>query len=299
MTCLRTGSLTLVISLASLTAARADTDARDYEAPVFLPDGATATNTYVRHVTSSDKTNLVENEALFRVSHILKFGQLVIVPFDAYLPIVDVTVFAPTGTPGLTTAVNSSGLGDLTYLPSVEYFLPQGRINHTYVGLTTYVTAPVGSYKRTRAINIGGNRWTFMPQVAVGQRFLQVFTAELVASADFLGANDQIEVPMVGRVTLHQDPIYGVEGHLAMDLSATFYTGLDYFFRSDGRGHIDLPGAPDTQVVAADHVQSLRYTFGIRIEKTSLLLLQLQEDLVATRGASLGRFVGMRFSHVL
>ncbi len=237
--------LMLAISLASATAG-ADTDARDYEAPVFLPNGSTAVNTYVRHVTSSDKLDLVENQALFRVSHIRKLGQLVIVPFDAYLPIADVTVFAPTGTPGLTTAVNRSGLGDLTYLPSIEYFIPQDRVNHTYFGLTTYLTLPTGAYKATNPINIGANRWAFMPQLAVGQRAFGMLTAELVASVALYGGNDQVEIPIAGLQTLHQDPTYTVELHVAADLSPTFYTSLDYFFRADGRGSIDLPGAPDT-----------------------------------------------------
>jgi len=50
-------------------------------------------------------------------------------------------------------------------------------------------------------------------------------------------------------------------------------SGLDYFLRADGRGSIDQPGAPDTQVLAGDHVHSLRYSFAIRPAPTSLLLL--------------------------
>jgi len=298
MSYLRTGSLAVMLSLAAVPVAHAETDARDYEAPVFLPAGSTVTNTYVRHVTSSDKLELVENQALFRVSHIMKFGQLLVVPFDAFLPIADVTVFAPTGMPGLTTAVNSSGLGDFTYLPSIGYFLPQDPLNHTYFGLTTYITAPTGSYKNTRPLNIGGNRWTFEPQLGVGQRFLDIFTAELVANVTLYGSNDQIEIPLAGRQTLKQEATYGVEAHVAADLSPTFYTGFDYYFRSDGRNHVEVGGS-DIQLAPSDHVHSLRYNFGIRIEKTSLLLLQFQEDLGATGNASLGRFVGMRFSHVL
>ena len=304
---LRTCAIVLAVSVLSPSSAGAETDARDYEAPIYLPSGSTIALAYFRHISTSDTQDLTENLTLFRAVHVLKFDHLIVVPFDMYLPIVDVTLFAPTPEPGLTTTVHSSGIGDLTYLPSIGYYVDEDKQGtHTYVGFTPYITAPVGSYESTRIINIGGNRWTFQPQIAVGQRFLKMFTAEVVANVLISGTNDKLLVPGVppdlGFQSLQQDAIWGAELHVAADLSPNFYTSLDYYYKASGRAHFDLAlptGTMDTTYSGAFHLHSLRYTFGVRIEKTSLLLLQFQEDLAATDRASLSRYVGVRFSHAI
>ncbi len=44
-------------------------------------------------------------------------------------------------------------------------------------------------------------------------------------------------------------------------------------------------------------IQTLRFTYGIHVEKASLVLLQFRQDIEASGDASIGRFFGAR-SHV-
>jgi hypothetical protein len=299
MTCPR--SLAIAAALLALPAAsaRAETDARDYEGGVYLPSGTTVAAAYFRHQSTSDTQSISQDLALFRAIHLLKFDNLIVVPFDMYVPVVDVTVLEPIG------AIHASGLGDLTYLPTVSYVIPQDATTHTYFGLTTYITAPTGQYKNDRFVNIGSNRWSVQPQLAIGQRFMKAITVEAVGNVLFATSNSQALVPGVpvalGLQTLKQDPIWGAELHAAVDLSTTFYTAVEYYLKQTGRAHFDLnlpTGALDTTYAASQRLHSLRLTFGVRLEKSSLLLLQLNEDVGGTGGASLGQFFGARLSHV-
>jgi len=300
MTYLRSLAIVAVALVLPVASARAETDARDYEGGVYLPSGTTVAAAYFRHQSTSDTQSLTQDLALFRAIHFLKFDNLVVVPFDMYVPIVDVSVYEapPIGT------LHTSGMGDLTYLPTVIYVLPQDKDTHTYFGLTTYITAPTGSYKGDRLVNIGGNRWTFQPQIAVGQRFLKMFTVEAVGNVLFAGTNDKALIPtpigLLSDQKLKQDPIWGAELHVSADLSTTFYASLEYYMKHSGRAHFDLglpTGAIDATYSEAQRLHSMRLTFGVRLEKASLLLLQFNEDIGRTNGASLGQFFGVRLSH--
>jgi hypothetical protein len=276
------------------------TDARDYEALTNLPNGSVAATGYFRHLSSADSTSFSESLAAFRGTYVLRFGNLAVVPFDAILPVVDVSVYEPLPPPGIgSTTLHASGLGDLTYLPTVGYSLTEDEASHThtYFAFTPYITAPTGSYDAAKLVNLGDNRWRVQPQVVAGQRVLKALTLELIGNVVLYGSNDQFLVPGVGTATLNQDMTLGMEAHVAADLSPTFYLSTSYYLASLGKRTIDTP-AGTAAVADSQTIQTLRFTYGIKIEKGTNLLLQYNQDVAASGGASITQFFGARVAHV-
>jgi Putative MetA-pathway of phenol degradation len=292
--------LALYASSVHAQTANSQSDARDYDALAYLPKDTLVALTYFREVSSSDKESLTQTQGIFRASYVLKFGNLAIVPFDAILPVVDVAVYAPVPMqPGLTTTLHTSGLADLTYLPTIGYVIPENETTHTVIAATAYVTGPSGSYDASRLVNIGDNRWRIQPQVGVSQRFLKVATFDLIGSLAFYTTNTAFPTPQ-GFVTMKQNQTFGLEAHAAVDLSPDFYVSASYYLAAIGERDVEAPPVlPLSTYEPEQTVQSVRFSFGIRAEKATLLLLQYNQDIEETGGATISRFIGARLSHAI
>jgi hypothetical protein len=298
-----------VLSFAGVTSAGAaanaqvannQTDGRDYEALAYLPKDTLVTLGYFREQSTSDNTSFSQSLGIFRASYILKYGNLAIVPFDALLPVVDATVYAPVPmSPGLTTTLHTSGVGDPTYLPTIGYIIPEDEAGtHTYVAATAYVTAPLGNYDSARLVNIGDNRWRIQPQIAVGQRFLKAITFDLIGNVAFYTDNSKFGTG-AAVVTMKQDPTLGMEAHLFGDLTPTFTLGASYYLAAVGQRSITAPGLPQTTIDPTQTTQTLRFTFGIHVEKNTGVFLQYDQDIEASNGAPIERFIGARITHAM
>ncbi|WP_164019653.1 transporter [Pyxidicoccus trucidator] len=295
----------LFVSLVSASNARAQqADARDYEAGFFVPHRGIIANTYLRHVSASGERDFAQLQAAFRATYVLKFGDLVVVPFDVSLPVVDVTVFQanPASPAAPKTALRASGVGDITYIPTIGYGLVQNAETHTHTwfAFTPYVTLPTGKYDSDRFLNIGSNRVTVRPQLVVGQRFMKAFTLEAMANVAIHGDNDEFLVPVgteLAKLPLSQAPSFGGILTGAMDLSATFFTSVGYYIDAAGKRTLASP-AGELEISPRQTVQALRLSMGIRLEKASTIMLQFQPDIDVSEGMTKSQFVGARFTHV-
>jgi hypothetical protein len=313
----------IVVALSSISsAAYAETDTRDYDALAYAKSNTLVTLGYARAISTSDSQNLSQTLGIFRAAYVLKFGNLAVVPFDAFLPAADVTVYAPTppSTPpsvfhasGLVDHV--SGMADATYLPTVAYIIPEGEgphalETHTYVAATAYLTMPTGMYDSTKLINIGKNRWSVQPQIAVGQRINQAFSIEAIAYAVFYTDNGAFQPPPTGPMmpmlplqTLKQSITYGADVHFAANLNPTGFLGVSYYIAANGRTYFEptVNGqqvAQEATTVDQQTVQTLRFTYGWRVEKDSLILFQFNQDIEASgNGGTISHFIGARVSH--
>jgi hypothetical protein len=285
-----------VASAAHAQTANTQTDGRDYEVLAYLPKDTLALIGYARSVSSSDKTSLSQSLGVLRASYVLKFGNVSVVPFDATLPIVDVSVYIP-GMTGTSTVIHTSGIGDLTYLPTIGYTISEDETTHTVIAATANITGPTGSYSSAQPVNIGDNRWRIQPNLAVAQRFLKKLTVDLVGDLAFYTTNDAAFTP-TGYVSMKQNQTFGLEAHVTADLSADMYVGASYYMNAIGERDISAAMLPLTQESASQTVQTVRFTYGIRIEKGTLLLLQYNQDIEESGGATISRFFGARLSHV-
>ena len=285
--------------------ARADSDVRDYEAIAYAPNNTVVAFGYFRHV--SDHA-LSVSLAVFRAVYIMRFGQFAFIPLDVDLSVQDITAYAPANAvlpmaPSFESyALHSSGVGDIDYAPNIAYVIPEGAdgTSHTVLSFNPRITLPTGTYDDTRLINTGSNRYTFKPQLAIGQRFLSAFTAEVVANMAFHSSNDSFVVPGMGGVLMNtkmsQKPDISVDAHVGFDLSRSFYLGASYYVLAAGEQ--SLPAYGNVIATKAQLVQSLRFSFGIRITPTTVALLQYNQDVSATNGATIQRWFGVRLSHV-
>ena len=105
----------------------------------------------------------------------------------------------PTGfaDPRFRLAVNLTGSPPLAAQEFAEYR------QETIVGASLQVIVPLGDYDSTKLINLGSNRWSFRPEVAVSQRFRRWFF-EVAGGAWLFTRNDNF----FGVQTLEQNPFY-------------------------------------------------------------------------------------------
>ena len=276
------------------------TDETTRRSPIYQRTHWSRSRTFARHRRRTRRAS-ARAQGIFRASYVLKYGNLAIVPFDALVPVVDATVYVPVPIPPASEAtltLHTSGIGDVTYLPTIGYVIPENDTTHTVIAATAYVTAPTGSYDVSRPVNIGDNRWRIQPQVGVSQRFLKSLTFDLLGNLAFYTSNTKFGYPG-GYVTMTQSSTLGLEAHLTADLSPDFYLGTSYYLAAVGQQNVEAPGLPLKENRPEQTIQTLRFTFGIRAEKATLLLLQFNQDIEASGGASIRRFIGARLSHAL
>ncbi|MBC8039362.1 MAG: transporter [Opitutaceae bacterium] len=89
--------------------------------------------------------------------------------------------------------------------------------NETIVGAGLVVQLPTGKYYEDKLINLGGNRFTFRPQIGAVHSW-DKWSAELTAATVFFTDNDEF---FNGR-RLEQDPVYTADANLVY----TFRPGL-------------------------------------------------------------------------
>jgi hypothetical protein len=78
----------------------------------------------------------------------------------------------------------------------------------TVLGVTLAVTVPVGQHFPDRLVNLGSNRWSFLPRLGASQ-VVGRWMFEVYAGAVLFTANDEF----YGGQTLEQDPFFDVQAH--------------------------------------------------------------------------------------
>jgi len=279
------------------SSAHAETDMRDGEALAHLPNNSLVTLGYFRHVSASDSLSFTQNVANFRAVYVTKFGNFAFVPFDAYLPTADVSVYEGGG----TVTLHTSGIGDLTYLPTIAYIVPQGE-NHVFFLFNPNFSFPTGNYDKQSLVNVGNHQWVAKPQISTGLRFFRALTAEVTGNVSFYSKNNDFVVPAptatnplnTTTTSMQQLRTFGGEIHFGADLTKTFLMGASYYYTANGPKKLTALDARLDQPT----VQSFRFTWGIRLEQNSLLYLQYNQDVFASHDGPISRWFGVRFSHV-
>lgn len=122
---------------------------------------------------------------------------------------------------GVPTSVDRSGLADTTLrfamnllgappLAGKEFAEYRASAAHeTIVGMGLVVQLPTGQYYDDKLINLGGNRFTFRPQLGAIHNWGK-WSAELTAAGLFFTDNNDF----FNGKRLEQDPSYGLDAHL-------------------------------------------------------------------------------------
>ncbi len=118
---------------------------------------------------------------------------------------------------GQDTTRSATGFGDPAVRLSVNFVgapaleIPRFMTyrQETIVGASLRVIVPLGQYDNTRLINLGTNRWTFIPRLGVS-RSLGRWTLEGIVSAWLFADNADFF-----GVTLEQDPLWAIQGNVS------------------------------------------------------------------------------------
>jgi hypothetical protein len=99
------------------------------------------------------------------------------------------------------------------------------------LGISLTMTAPTGSYNANRILNLGSDRWSFKPEVALSHPFgpEQKWEVEAYGNVYFYTDNTSYH----GKEVLRQEALPGLEGHLSYAFNDRLWASLDtrYSFR--------------------------------------------------------------------
>ncbi|HEX8815865.1 MAG TPA: transporter [Terriglobales bacterium] len=132
-----------------------------------------------------------------------------------------------TGDSGYEAAILLKGGPALT-ADQFETYRPS-----TTVGVDLAIAAPTGSYNANKILNLGSDRWSFKPEIAVSHPFglEQKWQIDAYANAYFFTNNTSYR----GKEILRQDPLPGLEAHLSYFLLENLWASIDtrYAFRGE------------------------------------------------------------------
>lgn len=131
------------------------------------------------------------------------------------------------GDPSVRLSVNLIGAPALEIPRFMTY--RQGTI----VGASLRVVAPLGQYDETRLLNLGTNRWTFIPRLGASRR-LGRWTVEAVGSVWLFTGN-----PNLLGTDYRQDPLWTVQGDLSYTFDGGAWLAVDAGWGSGARATVD------------------------------------------------------------
>jgi hypothetical protein len=142
---------------------------------------------------------------------------------------------------GTNIRVSRTGTGDSSYElavllkggPALSVAQFASYMPVTTVGMSLTITAPTGLYNADRILNLGSNRWSFKPEIAVSHPFGPEHKWELdgYANAYFYTDNNSYH----GMETLRQQALPGLEGHISYSFTSSLWASFDtrYSFGGD------------------------------------------------------------------
>ncbi|MBF0455512.1 MAG: transporter [Magnetococcales bacterium] len=104
------------------------------------------------------------------------------------------------------------------------------------IGLSNWLTIPLGEYDSSRLLNIGANRWATKPELNLTYRSDPRTFWEVAGSVSLFSDNDEY-TPANRR--LSREPLLAFESHVSHDFSSEWEGSLSFFFHGGGETSID------------------------------------------------------------
>jgi hypothetical protein len=191
-------------------------------------------------------------------------------------------------------SVDRTGVSDITLRLSVNLYgapalsLKQFASYHqdAIIGVTLVVTAPSGQYIASKLVNIGTNRWSFMPGVGASKA-VDRWTFEASSGVTFFTGNNEF----FGSNTRRQDPLFSVQGHVIYNFNPKLWAALDGTYYTGGRS--SLNGSLDN-----DLQRNSRWggTFAYALARHNSVKLYTSSGLAARTGTNF-RVIGIAWQY--
>jgi len=193
------------------------------------------------HANASIDTSLIVTGAKFNLNQ----GTI---DYTRYFGLLHHLMWAEAGVPvaglgGSVTGTNiqgsATGAGDSSYHLGILLkggpALSVGQFENykptTSLGASLTITAPTGLYHGNRILNLGSDRWSFKPEIALSHPFGREQKWEFDTYANVYFYTDNISYR--GREILRQEPLPGLEAHMSYSFNDRLWAALDtrYSFR--------------------------------------------------------------------
>jgi hypothetical protein len=153
----------------------------------------------------------------------------------------------------------------------------------TTLGMSLTITAPTGLYRPDKLLNLGSDRWSFKPEIALSHPFgpEQKWQLDAYANAYFYTDNTSFH----GRQILRQQPLPGLEGHLSYSFTDSLWASVDtrYAFRGT-----TLVNGVDQNNPQQDFI--LGTEMNVSLNSRNSLLFEFARALVHQNGPALDGF---------
>lgn len=126
---------------------------------------------------------------------------------------------------------------------SLEEFVkePKGK---TLVGASLSIGVPTGEFFADKLINIGTNRWSFKPEVALSQPLGKRWLFDVYAGVWFFTTNDSF---YPGSSTRSQEPLGSFQAHISYNITPRLWVAYNATYYVGGRSSIDGTVRDDRQ----------------------------------------------------
>ncbi|WP_294328139.1 transporter [uncultured Sphingomonas sp.] len=188
---------------------------------------------------------------------------------------------------GSTAALGkTTGFGDTILVSTL--WVHNDPANKSYLGITPYLFIPTGEYDRTKALNLGENRWKGSLQVVYSKGFGDHFVAELGGDAMLFGKNSEL-----GTAALRQKAQYRVQGFARYLIDPANEANVRLMYLNGGATSIDrIDQRNITRTLSV--LGTYRHTFSPKWQ----LLTQVGTDLSVHNGFREGARVQLRLLKV-
>jgi hypothetical protein len=107
----------------------------------------------------------------------------------------------------------------------------------TIVGVSLTVSAPTGHYSPDKILNLGSDRWSFKPELALSHPFGRDQKWQLDAYANAYLFTDNVSYH--GHEILRQEPLPGLEGHISYSFNERVWASFDTRYSFRGTTFVD------------------------------------------------------------
>jgi Putative MetA-pathway of phenol degradation len=153
----------------------------------------------------------------------------------------------------------------------------------TTLGASLTFTAPTGQYSAFKVLNLGSNRWSFKPEIALSHPFGpgQKWEFDAYANTYFYTDNNAYH----GAQTLRQHALPGIEGHISYSFSSRLWASLDtrYAFGGDTFVNGVNQNNPQQNFILGDEVN-------LTLNSRNSLVFVVGKALVHQNGPTAGGF---------
>jgi len=153
----------------------------------------------------------------------------------------------------------------------------------TTLGVSLTTTAPTGLYRSNKILNLGSDRWSFKPEIALSHPFGPEQKWEVDAYGNVYCFTDNSSYH--GRQILGQKPLPGLEGHLSYIFNDSLWASLDTRYSFQG---ITLVNGVDQNNGQQNFI--LGSEINLSINSHNSLLFEFAKALVHQNGPALVGF---------